>query len=329
MIFKRTRCCYGFFAVSLSFFAAFLFPNNLPAQTGKNGQGEVYVITDDVKAEWQIYPTIVVEPGDSARYMYTAKIVCGRQLESNNFRLARGIYSTAINIHNPNEANVYFLKKLAFTFPPGYQKEGHIDTISVDVLRPDGALCTDCIDLQKRLYPGGFPAPYIEGFLVLKSTAPLDVTGVYTASKPRGIFSPQRVTSIDIEQIRERRLMPLAPPQNCPDLVVQDIDDLRVSCPTGPGSCVITVSATIANIGDVPSGPFSVRFEISPGIVVSQNVPGGLPPGGTIDVLIATPPGNDCHDPATGQCTITVTADSNFEVSECLETNNVRTEMIQ
>ena len=270
MIFEKTFFCCGLFAASL-LFCSFLFPHNLPAQTGKKGQGAAYVTTDDVKAEWQVYPTIVVEPGDSARYMYTAKIVCGRQLEANNFRLARGIYSSAINIHNPNEANVYFLKKLAFTFPPGFQKEGHIDTISVDVLRPDGALCTDCIDLQRRLYPDGFPSPYIEGYLVLKSTAPLDVTGVYTASRPRGLFSSQQVTSIDIEQIRERRLMPLAPPPDCPDLVVQDIDNLLVSCPGGLGTCVITVTATIANIGTVHSGPFTVRFDISPGIGVEHN----------------------------------------------------------
>ncbi len=274
-------------------------------------------------------PIVHLQPSDSARYMYVAKIVCGTQRYQNNLQLARGVYSTTINVHNPNEENAHFLKKLALTFPPGSQQQGRIDTIGIDTLRPDGALCTDCADLQKRLFPNGFPAPYIEGFLVLKSPVPLDVTGVYTASRLQGFFAPQQVSSIDVEQIRERRLPSSLPEQNCPDLVVSDIFDLQTSCPGGPGTCVISVSATISNIGAQAAGPFSVRFNLGPGLVVTQMVPGGLTAGATVNITISTPPGNDCHNPATGQCTITVTADPVHAIDECLENNNTRTEMIQ
>jgi CARDB len=255
------------------------------------------------------------------KYMYSAKIICGTQKEPDNLRLARGIYATTINIHNPNETDVNFLKKLAFTYPPAKQSQGRIDTIGIDVLGPDGALKTDCIDIQQRLYPNGFPTPYMEGFVVVKSPEPLDVTAVYTSAKLPSFFSPQKVTSIDVEQIRERRLKAEPDPKECPDLVVQDIDmnSLKVDCPGGGGTCVTTVTFTIANIGAGDAGPFNIRIEADPGVIVNQFVAGGLAGGGTQTFTITTPPGGNCYDP---DCTISVTVDSNNEVEECNEKNN-------
>ena len=59
--------------------------------------------------------SVVVGEPDSVQYEYAAKIICGTQEEPDNLRLSRGIYATAINIHNPNDTNVVFLKKLALT----------------------------------------------------------------------------------------------------------------------------------------------------------------------------------------------------------------------
>ncbi len=137
-------------------------------------------------------------------FEYAAKIVCGTQKESNNLRLAKGIYATVINIHNPNDTTVVFLKKLALTYPPEEQRPGRVDTLGFDKLGPDQALKTDCIDIERKL-PNGFPTPYIEGFVIIKGPASLDVSAVYTAAKLHSFLSPQRVTSIDVEQIRERK----------------------------------------------------------------------------------------------------------------------------
>lgn len=130
------------------------------------------------------------EPG----YRYAAKIICGTQDDPKNLRLAQGIYATAINIHNPNDGKAKFTKKLALTFPPEGQQPGKVLTIGKDVLGPDEALEVDCIDIRKRVFPKGFPEPYIKGFVVLQSNKSLDVTAVYTT---RGIDRPRACCCAD------------------------------------------------------------------------------------------------------------------------------------
>ncbi len=53
--------------------------------------------------------------------------------------------------------------------------------IAEDKLGPDQALEVDCIDIRQRLFPNGFPRPYIKGFVTLVSPMSLDVTAVYTS----------------------------------------------------------------------------------------------------------------------------------------------------
>ncbi len=122
------------------------------------------------------------------RYHYAAKLVCGTQDDPKNLRLAQGTYATAINIHNPNDAKARFTKKLSLTFPPEGQQPGKVLTIGKDTLGPEEALEVDCIDIRNRLFPNGFPEPYIKGFVVLQSNQSLDVTGVYTT---RGVSRPR------------------------------------------------------------------------------------------------------------------------------------------
>jgi hypothetical protein len=113
-------------------------------------------------------------------YKYAAKIICGLQSEPDNMRLAQGFYATAINVHNPHPEKVKFTKTLSLTFPPPGQKPGKVNKISKDTLWEDQALEIDCIDIKQRLFPNGFPKPYIKGFVTVKSSHELDVTGVYT-----------------------------------------------------------------------------------------------------------------------------------------------------
>ena len=51
-------------------------------------------------------------------FEYVAKLVCGLQRNPEDMRLTRGFYASTINIHNPNDHEVEFFKKLALRFPP-------------------------------------------------------------------------------------------------------------------------------------------------------------------------------------------------------------------
>jgi hypothetical protein len=117
-------------------------------------------------------------------YEYAAKFICGVQKDREDLRLTPGVYGTEINVHNPNDHTVRFRKKLALTFPPGEQRPGEILRFpEEDYLRPDQALAVDCNHVRAKLFGGSFPAPgYITGFIVIESTASLDVTAVYTTA---------------------------------------------------------------------------------------------------------------------------------------------------
>jgi len=106
-----------------------------------------------------------------------------------------------------------------------------------------------------------------------------------------------------------------------PDLVVQDIKTIVVDCPGGTGTCVTTVTFTIANIGVGNAGAFDIRIVADPSqsVVVNQSVSGGLDAGKTVRFIISTPPGGNCFD---SDCTVCITVDSSNTVSESDETNN-------
>ena len=258
-------------------------------------------------------------------YQYAAKLVCGEQRKSNELRLVKGLYATTINIHNPNSKTVKFFKKLALSYPPGSQEPGKVIPIGYDTLGADMAMETDCMDIQRRLFPNGYPASYIEGFIVIESPMSLDVSAVYTSAKKSGFFFRNtKVTSIDVERVCERKTEDVTPPpQKCPDLIVQNFvpNSLKVDCPGGPGTCVTTVSFTIANVGTGNAGAFNIRIVLDPAasVVVNKAVPGGLAAGATLTFTISTPPGGSCFD---SDCTICVTVDSDNTVEECNEGNN-------
>ena len=141
------------------------------------------------------------------KYEYAADLVCGIQRDPADLRLANGVYATSINIHNPNSAAVRFSKKLALTFPPGEQKPGEIRKLGEHELGPDEALMVDCTDIQHRLYPQGLPAPYIVGFVVLKSESSLDVSATFsTRILPEKEGAAAGHSSVDVERIAEREV---------------------------------------------------------------------------------------------------------------------------
>jgi hypothetical protein len=126
---------------------------------------------------------------DASRFQYAAKIVCSSGREP--IGLVPQQYATTINVHNPTDSLARIMKKIALTVPPRMQRPGRIMPLTrePEALRPDEAMATDCEDVAKR---AGI-APVFEGFVVIYSSVPLDVVGVY--STPGGV---------DVEPVAER-----------------------------------------------------------------------------------------------------------------------------
>lgn len=251
-----------------------------------------------------------IEPPTVGRptFEYAAKFICGLQKDPEDLRLTRGLYGTEINIHNPSERRVRFFKKLALTFPPGEQRPGEVLPIGEDVLGPDQALAVDCMDIQRRLFPNGLPAPYITGFVVIQSPESLDVTAVYTtaAVDEEGRVTSQR--SIDVEQIHERQ-KGITP--ELPDLIPVP-DPSGSFCRRREGKLVVTVK----NQGAGSSGPSTTEVDFFRHGKVSMPTP-ALAPNTSTDLLFAIPPG--CFDP---DCEFRITVDVMNDVAESNEGNN-------
>jgi hypothetical protein len=243
-------------------------------------------------------------------YTYAAKIVCGLQKDPRDMRLARGFYATTVNVHNPGDDAARFLKKLALSFPPEEQRPGRIFRISVDTLKPDEALKVDCNDVRRRLFPNGFPAPYIEGFIVIESDSSLDVTAVYTTAALDRESNVTAHSSIDVEQIREReRRRPAG--EGPPDLIPAPGPNNNFCRLTPDGQLIVTVR----NQGTGAAGPSVTRVDFFNG---PQTLPTpALAPGASVDLLFKVPGG--CFSP---DCSFRIRVDFQGQVTESNEGNN-------
>ena len=76
--------------------------------------------------------------------------------------------------------------------------------IAKDKLGPDEALEVDCEDIRHKLFPSGFPSPYIEGFVVIESNESLDVTAVYTTAALDEDNRALHNSGIEVMQVHER-----------------------------------------------------------------------------------------------------------------------------
>lgn len=178
-------------------------------------------------------PTTVTIP---ARFRYSVKFVCGQSQEpkpcieyregsgnthwicpdstvpagANGAQVVRGLYATAINVHNPtlprgtNDGTVVFAKKVAVALP--WQKSGPVSHFERAILKSNHAFEIDCEEIAAiflKTFPGGTGTPppfpvFLKGFLVIMSPAELDVTAVYS-SRYNG------TSTIDVEIIEFRK----------------------------------------------------------------------------------------------------------------------------
>ena len=251
-------------------------------------------------------------------FEYAAKIICGTQKDGKNLALAMGIYSTSINIHNPNDEFVTFFKKLALTHPPGRQKPGKVIKIGNDTLRYDAALAADCADIRRRLFPNGFPGGYIEGFIIIQSPKSLDVSAVYTTAKPASFLSPSSVRSIDVEQIRER-IVEGKVRVRLPDYIPLP-DSLGSFCRIRGDSLYVTVK----NIG---SGDATVNSKVlvdfASGISVQTDQVPPLMSGESKEFKFSIPPA--CYQGPTfpPECKFEITVNAGGAVTESDYGNNI------
>jgi len=184
-------------------------------------------------------PDLVIARPPQAEKMlvYSVKFLCGPSFGQQGVQ--RGSYSTAINVHNPHNGTVYLYKKAVIALRED-DPRGKISSFRKVELKADEAIDIDCIDIWSLLYPSRSEAAiespsslttesisrlssltpvnsmirFITGFVVIYSTAPLDVVAVYSASNPAGF-------SLDVEYISpsSRSLLPGTPPPQttCPE----------------------------------------------------------------------------------------------------------------
>ena len=156
------------------------------------------------------------------RYQYAAKFVCGFDPPGAFVRVAPGQYATTVAVHNPQGDSVTIRKKVALTFPPAAQAPGEVSAWLYDEVASDHALQIDCEEIgghpppgvtDSEFFPGrnlfgsGFP-PYIQGFVVIESSASVDVTLVMSIADLGEAPGerPGAGRSVDVERVHERRI---------------------------------------------------------------------------------------------------------------------------
>ena len=130
-------------------------------------------------------------------FQYAAKFICGLSKDE-GLPVARGRYSTVVNVHNPHKKDdVSFDYKLAVA---GQGDNGNISDFKDVSIKPDGAIYFDCKVVRSTFDVGD---PLLDGFFVIESKrSSLDVVAVYTTND----FDGNGVPAIDVERVFEREI---------------------------------------------------------------------------------------------------------------------------
>jgi hypothetical protein len=252
--------------------------------------------------------------GRSMEFAYPVKFLCGPSSESFQEGIVAGVALTAINVLNPSNEEINFDKRVSRALP--YQQEGAQSAMQTGQLGPLGAMEIECNEIRQML-PSQMTEEFRSGYLLLRADRKLVVTAVYSARPRDGDISALEVQRIAAIEVGDSGTEPQRP-----DLAISEIrmQELRVRCPNGQGSCVATVPVTVSNIGAADAGAFRVRTSFDPG--QSQQVfeaLTGLAAGASQTFPATTPAGDNCFDP---DCRVCAFADVDTVVAETNETNN-------
>jgi hypothetical protein len=146
---------------------------------------------------------------------YAAKFVCGALKTDTD--VVKGVYATAVNIHNPQATQtVGFFKKAVVAFAESSTTQGPISAFRSESLKPDAAMFVDCTDIR-NLFPGVVLPAHIEGFVVLEVPPPavgnntfpqLDVIAKYTVRHENSAVAGTDPTTADANGIA---IVPVTP----------------------------------------------------------------------------------------------------------------------
>ncbi|MBX2822686.1 MAG: DUF11 domain-containing protein [Rhodothermaceae bacterium] len=265
-------------------------------------------------------------------YEYAAKLVCGKQEDGDVLRLMRGQYGTMVNIHNPNDKNTFFFKKLALAFPPEEQAAGDIIPIAIDSLAYDESLKTDCDELRENFFPEGFPFGYIEGHVVVQSPYSMDVQSVFTAAPLDVNGDVTGVSTIDVEYVPERKIekepMPdlvVVPAHPEPSIDASTGNQLPEGTPNslfcgdngGSGGPSSTMDAIVRNRGQADAEASILQISFIDDITIDVAIP-SLAAGEEEPVSVQIP--TSCY--GSGDCEFELSADNDAVVTESDEDNN-------
>jgi hypothetical protein len=131
---------------------------------------------------------------------HAVSFTCGANAEDMD-RVAPGDYAVSVELHNLGDSDVTLIQSLALTFPPGGLMAGEVSEAREDLLPGGAALQVSCAELMGSDFNflGGAPAsPYIQGVLMIESSASISVTRTQTASGGPG------QVSVDVERIPSR-----------------------------------------------------------------------------------------------------------------------------
>lgn len=132
------------------------------------------------------------------KFEYAAKFVCGpaTTATAGTLPVAPGFYYTAVNVHNPSTTELNQIQKRFVIALPG-EKVGAKSSFTDEQLKADDAMEIDCPDISKQL---GVARKFVKGFVVIKSTAELDIVAVYTAA----ISATGAVVTMTLERVPKR-----------------------------------------------------------------------------------------------------------------------------
>jgi len=148
----------------------------------------IATLTASAWSQPQINPCPVPSAASQCLFVYSVKYLCGLQVQDpNSFKpsaeppVKPGNYATAVNIHNFNDVNVPLCKKAVVALPERSPSRGQIGPFIGERLKPDEAFEVDCTDIVSLFPAGTALAPFIKGFVEIRSPVALSVTAVYTA----------------------------------------------------------------------------------------------------------------------------------------------------
>jgi hypothetical protein len=141
----------------------------------------------------RVYDHYAAQFAERVLHQYAAKLLCG---SPDRDVLAPGTYFTAVNVHNPSDADVELAVKVAVALPE--LQVGPVSPFKHARLGPDEALEIDCADARAM---ADTRDEFLKGFVVIECGAELDVVAVYTA-----VGANDRVETLHTERVPSRKV---------------------------------------------------------------------------------------------------------------------------